>query len=50
MLTITEADKERFLAKYANAVSSAAIGAITTPNRAPAETAADDRHFAATRA
>jgi dihydroxy-acid dehydratase len=42
--------KTGVFAKYANAVSSAAIGAITTPNRAPAETAADDRHFAATRA
>jgi dihydroxy-acid dehydratase len=40
--------KTGVFAKYANAVSSAAIGAVTTPNRKPAETAADDRHFAAT--
>jgi dihydroxy-acid dehydratase len=39
--------KTGVFAKYANAVSSAAIGAVTTPNRKPAETAADDRHFAA---
>jgi len=40
--------KTGVFAKYANAVSSAALGAVTTPNRKPAEADANDRYFAAT--